>query len=423
MRRCDKTRRVNVGSYRPTFRITLLPVVWALALLGVAQTPQYESPEARSVVDRLATHPAKAEGELMRSLGADVCAALARALREDDRFHESFRRSVAYRLLAQPDCSASVDIVELLVTDVASDKEGIAEAAYTQMLGTAPEKLIRPLANAFILDARFADQRVRRRVSTLFVHISAAKFPQATDALVVGVRDGNGDVQSSCALALSKGTAEPQRRALEALAPIWRNHRELPAFRSVRALRCAMLFGSPLDDYTDEFEGLLLDQSVDIQVRAASGGAMLHAGRIRRGLDLLEQLDRPGKVAMMKELKNVYAQRHDFLKREPDQALRLRSIILGALRSEDIELRRAAFGSLVVGFHDELLLKDDGGQWILNPQVRAILEQIVANDPDEELVGQTRKMLDPSQTLGHLIKGAEVREQNEKRLHKKDQQP
>ena len=303
---------------------------------------------------------------------------------------------------------------QLLVDDVASENKQIAVAAYDFMLTSPPGAFLPLLADAFARDPRFARQDLRRKVSELFVYANAAKFPQAIDGLLVGVVDDDVNVQGSCAIAISRGSTEVQGRALEVLAPIWRRHSELPPFRVVSSIRSAIHFGPSLDDYTDEFERMLMDQSVDLEIRGVAGGVLFHAGRIGRGLDLMEQLDMPGKTQLMKELKNVSAQRREFLNAAPNQAPRLRRVILDGLHSSEVDLRRAALKAFHVAFGEELLVKDKSGKWDLNREARAALEERVASESDGALVQVVRDLLDPNQTLGRLIKVAEEREQREK---------
>jgi hypothetical protein len=298
----------------------------------------------------------------------------------------------------------------VIVEDLADNDEGVAGAVYTHLWGSPPAKFIPFLADAFCHQPRFRAEKVRRRVSDLFVHLKAGAFPEAHSALIAGVTDDDHFVQSKCALAVSRGPLEVQQRALEALAPFWRNHSQRETFRVVGAIRCALLFGLTLRKYADEFERLFLDPSVDDQIRGASAGAIFHAGLIGRGLDLLEKLDLSGKTILLRELRNVQAQRPDFLEAEPNQASRLRHTILSALRSDEVGLRQAALKALPSAFPEGLLAKNDMGEWDLNPEARASLEYIVANNPDKELVNQARLLLDPNQGLGWLIKMAEERE-------------
>ena len=395
----------------------------ALMSVTMAQAPKDRLKETAAAFERLATCRRAAswrvKAELLKSMTPETCSALLRALEIDERFREPFRRGRVYEILAAPVCGQGTRFWAIVVRDVASGDQEIAGAAHMHLLHSTPQELISLLADTFIHDPRFRYQNVRHMVSDLFIHIDAASFPEAVDALLIGVIDDDHIVQSNCALAIAKGPARIQQRALEVLAPIWRTHRDRASYSVQRAIRCASLFGPTLDAYADELKRLFVDKEVHVQIRTAAGGALCHAGRIKLALDLFEQLDISGKVALIRELKNVYAQRRDFLKAEPEQAARLRRIILVSLHSREGKLRQAAFSSLIVAFREAFLLKDDAGKWDLNPEVRATLEDMVANDPDEELVEQARNLLDPNQTLGWLLNAAEEREQHEKRFNQK----
>jgi len=348
--------------------------------------------------------------EMMKVMTPETCLALARALQVDERFRQPIRRGRAYEVLETPVCEPVARPWQVIVEDLASDDDNLAGAAHDHLLGSPPAKSVPFLADAFVHQPRFQRAKVRRMAAGLFIHLKAGILPEANDALLAGVTDDDGGVQSACALAISRGSTALQIRALEVLAPIWRSHRDLPTFRVARAIRCALLFGNVLKSYTEEFERLLLDPSVDEQIRSASGGAIFHAGLIRHGLDLFEQLETAGKVILIKELKNVGAQRHDFLMAEPDQEARLRRTILSAIRSDVVRLRQAALTALPSAFPEGLLAKNDVGEWDFVPEVRESLEYIVANDTNEELVKQAGTLLDPKEGLNRLIKVAEERE-------------
>ena len=392
------------------FKIIIVSMSLNVAVVSGEQDTTNE-PTSSNIVDRIMSRPSTVLREAEKSMSNKECLALANAIQKDGRLLEPYRRGISFSILSLPVCQESVRLAELLLDDISSENEIVSSVAGTHVLILPSGDVLSLLSAAFVDDPRLRRLENRRSLSILFAQIGGPVCVSATEALLLGVIDEDGEVQSNCALAISQCSLEIQARAVGSLATIWRAYRASPTFRVVRAIRCAVLFNrTVLKDFGPEFERLALNSSVDSQIQAAAGGAIFHSGHIERGLEIIEQGNNSIKTVLLGELKNVFAQRNDFLKQDPVLALQLRHIVRSSLHAKDAGVRKAALQALYAVYGNEFLLKSESGEWDLHPEVRASLVDLVNNESDESFVEQARGLLDKERTLGWLIAGAKERE-------------
>ncbi len=156
------------------------------------------------------------------------------------------------------------------------------------------------------------------------------------------------------------------------------------------ALRAISAKGPSAAAYLEPFLVVFASQTAGEHVRCAAASAILNVGGLKRILPQLQGLDARNEKVTLWALAKFIGQEFDRyqgdLPTEFREALvQVRQFVLKGLKSEDLQVRSAAFEALPLSFGEELVIEESPGDYRINPEFEAAIKELATGEADPGL--------------------------------------
>jgi len=283
-----------------------------------------------------------------------------------------------------------------------------AEDAFLHMSEEAVvPALVGALRDEDAFSARFPDRR--RRVYYVLIQTYLAIGPKrsgevaklAYEQIMNGLLEDNYYIKASCAGALAAAPKEVHEEVALAIGSLLRDVLAAPhaqvdeaineetgaprycVLDAVRTLGSLEDFGKP---YLSDIERVFRDERASISVRSTALDAMLRLGGIVGGidgvLDQFQDVDSGAATILLGKMGARGAETNGLFDGNPAHQRAIREFVVESLESPSVEVRRAAFESLIFVFGDAGVVFDSPSNYRLNPEIEQALAKIAACEAD-----------------------------------------
>jgi len=268
----------------------------------------------------------------------------------------------------------------------------------------------------------YKDEARRIRAYRKLADAHAAATDRGFHLLADGLSDPA--VSDICAAALLRASPDRQAEVVQRVGRFLRTEPEPPMIKEGPGvhgvLRAIGELGTMGAAHLDAVDYVLHDSNRKLETRVAAARAILQIEPLVRALDHAHDLDPCGQEAFLqawpaqvaKAISKMEQQGESFDDAHPVIMGKLRTLVVEGLKSPRAETRRAAYGAMAVAYHGDLVIIRSRDDYEVNPELRPILQDMGANDPDPVLRDWAETLLDPA-TLDLRVRNTLIRRERE----------
>lgn len=292
------------------------------------------------------------------------------------------------------------------------------------------EELIPALVTALNRTPQYESEEMRSWVYAQLARRNTVRTEVGFAQLLKGLADPA--VADVCAQALLDAPAEKRDLVVERLRAYLRTATQAPQRRSTAGpnlegvLRAVARLGADGEVYVGSIDAALHNASGDHRVRTAAAWAILRIEKLGDAVEHFSDLDPAGMEAAMNALAeqlgellsewNVRSRSSfAFYEENHEDIEATRAIVIRALQSSRAQTRSAAFEPMVAAYGPDIVVIRSPDDYEFNPQLRAVLADMAANDPDPTLRERATKTLDPQILKRRVARLLRLRERDAKK--------
>lgn len=304
---------------------------------------------------------------------------------------------------ANPDRSLQAVVEDVLLR---IDEHKMTWKEAEDRLNAVPDDALVPaLVDALNRSPRFVKEGTRAFLYHRLARSNAASTEKGFQQFVAGLSDP--EVSKTCAEALLDAPKEKQEQVIGHIRhylQTTKQPQEIAVGSGIDGvLRAIARKGEDAIVYVDVIDTILHDTSRVKEVRRAAAGAIVEIKPLAEALKHFQNLDPVGMEAAItawpqqvaKLVTKVGGTGQSYYDENRAVVTALRELVLQVLQSPRAETRAAAFEPMIVAYGPEIVLIRSPEDYEFNPQLRPILQNMAANDPDPGLRERAAKLLDP----------------------------
>ncbi|MEK6676820.1 MAG: hypothetical protein AABZ47_14345 [Planctomycetota bacterium] len=257
--------------------------------------------------------------------------------------------------------------------------------------------LVRALVAEIAQDGEPPNSRIRILAYTVLSRIGAANDPAVFDLFVEGMSDPS--LSAICFDGLVKAPPDRHAEVVERLIPLVTDNTLQSATR-ISLVRSIGRIGPSAGEAVEILLKLYRnDQEADSGLRAAAAASLLRIVELERALELLRDTKPPLTKHVVGSFGTFIGETDERLQYDlPDEycnaRAKVRQYVIEKLFDDDREVRETAVQVLNWSFSADWVIFHTEDKYEWEPVLRAAMERIATQDPDEVLRGQAREAIE-----------------------------
>ncbi len=294
---------------------------------------------------------------------------------------------------AEPQGASRVPAASILAPAFERASQGPEEYAKVreELLAVPSDEVVPELLHALRYGPDPLNAELRALAYSVLAHHQRASGSAGLEQLLKGLDDPTPAIQRICCSALDSDLmrAQVEQARLELLRPSARDQDKEVVLKKIGGWGP---FAGELYSTVREF---FSDPTQVERVRWSAVRAILEMGGLARAMPDLDVVDPVGQKVVMWDLPRYLAESKDEMlearAEDKPQLPKAQQLLLKAMRSRSAETRRAAFEGAPTVLGWDMVVKDESGKDIINPEYEAALGEMAATDPDKDLRAAARE--------------------------------
>lgn len=292
---------------------------------------------------------------------------------------------------------SEANIREQLYVVLTEMGEGKYEEARSKLAELPRDAVIQLVVRGISDDASFLDENKRAHAYRILVDLNAVDTDAGFAQLVAGLRDPLS--HSLCAHGLIKAPADKLPEVADRLAAMLvaeetTDREKLPLVKALGGI------GKPASAHLESIERIFAERAADELLRGAAAFAMLRIGGLGYAVERFAGVDPAGQRAMLPYLARHIVETEMALGNKVDTEFtqhrrEARKLVLPAMRSEDVGVRKAALEALPVVYGEEALIIRTRDDYEMDAEYGNAVRQMAMQESDGDLRERAAKMIDP----------------------------
>jgi hypothetical protein len=158
--------------------------------------------------------------------------------------------------------------------------------------------------------------------------------------------------------------------------------------------------GKPASAHLKSIERIFKERTADERLRGSAAFAMLKIGGLEYAVERFASADPTGQRALLPYLARYIGETEQTLGSKVDPGFtqhrrEARKLVLPAMRSEDVSVRKAALEALPMIYGEEALIIRSRDDYEMDAEYRKAVQEMAMQDSDADLRERAAKMIDP----------------------------